>query len=92
MTISVLSSFDTVSALICQQLSMFLKCRLIGSPLEEEAQIKRKYSLISWLQIFHFVRIVKHRVISSTRGLAQYRTASHIEKFDNIEHLNDEFI
>lgn len=36
--------------------------------------------------------IVKHWVISSIRGLAQYRTASHIEKFDNIEHLNDEFI
>lgn len=92
MTISVLSSFDTVSALICQPLSMFLKCRLIGSPLEEAAQIKRKYFLVLWLQIFHFVLIVKHWVISSTRGLARYRTVSHIEKFDNIEHLNHEFI
>ena len=92
MTISVLSSFDTVSALICQPLSMFLKCKLIGSPLEEVAQIKCKYSLISWLQIFHFVLIVKHGGISSTRGLAQYQTVSHIEKFDNIEHLNHEFI
>lgn len=92
MTISVLSSFDTVSALICPQLSLFLKCRLIGSPLEEVAQIKQKYSLISWLQILHFVLTVKYWVISSTRGLAQYGTASHIEKFDNTEHLNHKLI
>lgn len=42
MTISVSSSFDTVAALICQQLPMFLKCTLIASPLEELAQVKQK--------------------------------------------------
>lgn len=69
MTISVSSS---LAALICQQLAMFLKCILIGSPLEELAQVKQKYFLISLLKIFHFVLIVKHVVISSTWSLAQH--------------------
>lgn len=51
---------------------MFLKCRLIGSPLEELARVKQKYFLISLLKVFHFVLIVKHGVISSTWSLAQH--------------------